>query len=105
MIKQIDAIQLKKMLDKKDDFTLIDCREEDELIEAQIAGAIHMPLSNFTQQMNELKDKNKKIVIFCRGGVRSDRACQILEDQGFTDLANVEGGIMAWLNEGYDIIE
>jgi rhodanese-related sulfurtransferase len=51
-----------------------------------------------------LADKNSSIVIQCRSGARSMKACVFLLSKGYTNLTNVEGGIMSWMKEGFPVI-
>lgn len=104
MIKEIEIQELKKKLDNKDNFLFIDCREEEEWNELHIPGATLLPLSTFQENYETiLKDKNATIVIQCRSGKRSMNACMFLLSKGFTDLNNLEGGILAWIEAGYPL--
>jgi rhodanese-related sulfurtransferase len=105
MIKEIDANELKAVMDSGDQFQLIDCREQQEWNECHIAGATLIPLSEFEQKYEAiLADKNAHIILQCRSGKRSLNACMFLMSKGYTDLTNVEGGIMGWMNEGYPVL-
>lgn len=87
----------------KDEVILIDVRESSEYREAHIAQAISIPLSTLSVSINELDvlQKEKKIVMQCRVGIRSMMGCRLLKDQGFErDLWNLEGGIQAWQEKG-----
>ena len=106
MINEIDAVQLKDKLDQKEDFVLIDCREQTEWDTGHIAQAIFAPLSDFENQVKKLEAKNmiaknKQIVMQCRSGKRSMKACEFLAAQGHTHLANLTGGILGWQEEGF----
>jgi rhodanese-related sulfurtransferase len=58
-----------------------------------------------TMQVEELEDlKEEEVVVYCRSGRRSLMACMVLEQLGFKDTANVEGGILAW-QEKYDVLK
>ena len=101
MIPQITVAQLKEKLDSGDDFLLLDVREENEHSIAKIDGAKLLPLSIFAEKWEEeLGDfKDKEVVVHCKMGGRSQRACEFLESQGFTNLHNVAGGITAWSDQ------
>ncbi len=104
MISEIDVNELKEKLDNKEDMYFIDCREQEEWNEGHIPGATLIPLSDFQNTFeNVLKDKNKKVVIQCRSGKRSMNACMFLLSKGYSDLVNVEGGILAWNEAGFEI--
>ena len=89
---------------RKDDQTiiLIDCREQTEWDEAHVEGFTLIPLSCFEQSLEVLKDKTQDIHIMCRSGKRSMNACMFLEENGFENLYNVEGGIIAWKDAGLE---
>lgn len=101
-IKSIDVIKLKEMMDAKEEFKLIDCREADEFETVHIEGSVLMPLSTLEQEYSKIEDQNEKIIVLCQSGMRSQRACHILKEKGFTDLTIVEGGVMDWMDEGFD---
>ena len=104
MIREIDVHELKSKMDNKENFVFIDCREQAEWDEAHIPGATLLPLSTFQETYAEaLPNKNASIVIQCRSGKRSMNACMFLLSQGYTDLINLEGGIVAWNEAGYPI--
>lgn len=102
MIKEIEVQDLKVKLDKGEKLYFIDCREQEEWDEAHIPGATLIPLSEFQQKYESvLKEKDAQIVIQCRSGKRSMNACMFLLSKGYTDLNNLEGGILAWTQAGY----
>ncbi len=105
MIHNVTVSELKELLDNNADITLIDCREQGEWDEARIEQAKLIPLSDFQNQYSEiLKDKDAKILIHCRSGKRSLQACQILMQEGYSNLSNIEGGILAWDENGFPIL-
>lgn len=104
MIKECTANDLKQKLDNKENFLLIDCREQDEWDNSHIEQAKLMPLSKFEGTfLPTLTDKSAPIVIQCRSGARSLNLCEFLSAHGFTDLTNLRGGIIGWANAGFPI--
>jgi len=93
-MKTINVTELKKMISDKEDFSLIDVREENEFEADNIDGTL-IPLGEIPSRMNEIP-KNKKVIVHCRSGVRSANAIQFLEQNGYDNLHNLEGGIIAW---------
>jgi rhodanese-related sulfurtransferase len=77
---------------------LIDVREDDEWARAHIPGAIHMPLSRFTQFISEIP-KDAPLLIHCAVGGRSAQVTGWLNQQGYAAF-NVAGGIQSWAAEG-----
>jgi len=75
--------------------TLIDVREADELLAAAVDGAVHMPMSEFAERIGELKP-DQPYLILCHLGGRSAHVGSYMEQQGFTKVTNVAGGIQAW---------
>ena len=69
-----------------------------------VAGSTLLPLSEFQEKYEEvLTDKNASVAILCRSGKRSMNACMFLLSKGYTDLNNVEGGILAWQGSGFAV--
>ncbi len=78
--------------------TLLDCREPMEVEIASIAGAVHIPMSQIPARLEEL-DLDGEIIVFCHSGIRSQDVAGFLEEQGFTQVLNMLGGIDAWSHE------
>jgi rhodanese-related sulfurtransferase len=99
-MKQINVEQLKTRIDSGEKINLIDCREPHEYEEANL-GARLIPLGKF--QMMDLEEldqlKEEEVIIHCRSGKRSMMACAILDQMGFANTVNVEGGILAWIDK------
>ena len=92
---EIDVVELKQKMDRGDDFVLIDVREPHEYQICQIPGAKLIPLGEFPRRVHEF-NPDGDIVIHCRSGVRSAKACAVLRQNGFKHVRNVVGGILAW---------
>jgi adenylyltransferase/sulfurtransferase len=92
---EIDVVELKQKIDRGDNFVLIDVREPHEYKICSIPGAKLIPLGEFPQHVGEF-DKDADIVIHCRSGMRSAKACAVLKQNGFQHVRNVVGGILAW---------
>lgn len=93
-MKEITAEQLQERLDKGETFHLIDVREADEVAEGIIPGAVHIPLGEVAERVEEL-DQSKAYIIICRSGGRSGKATEFLEAQGY-DATNMVGGMLDW---------
>ena len=92
---EIDVLELKQKIDRGDKFTLIDVREPHEYKICSIPGARLIPLGEFPQHVGEFNPEDD-IVIHCRSGMRSAKACNVLRGAGFQHVRNVVGGILAW---------
>jgi adenylyltransferase/sulfurtransferase len=95
-IKEIEPRELKAMMDGPDSFVLVDVREPDEYAKSKIPGSILIPLGEVPFRLGEL-DRSKLIVAQCRSGMRSAKACDILQNAGFENVVNLRGGILAWM--------
>lgn len=95
-MEDITVSELKERLDRGDQFHFIDVREEWEYEEDNL-GADNIPLGELAHQMSQLeKFKQEEIVVHCRSGARSGNAKKFLETNGFTQVRNVVGGILAF---------
>lgn len=98
VVKEVDVHELSQMIIDKIDYQLIDVREPYEYEIANLSGEL-MPLKQVTEFAAKI-DKNKKVVIHCRSGVRSAKAIKQLESEfGFENLYNLKGGILAYADE------
>lgn len=92
----ITVAELKERLENGEDLHFYDVREESEFEEDNL-GAILIPLGELPGRMDELEDiRDEEIIIHCRSGARSGRAQQFLEANGFSNVRNVIGGILAY---------
>jgi adenylyltransferase/sulfurtransferase len=92
---EIDVLELKQKMDRGDKFVLIDVREPHEYRICSIPNSKLIPLGEFPRHVAEL-DPEADIVIHCKSGMRSAKACAILRQAGFQHVRNVVGGILAW---------
>ncbi len=94
-MKEVTALELKKMQDSQEDFQLIDVREPWEVEETNIGG-LNIPMGMAVVRAGEIS-KDKKVVIHCKSGMRSASVIQALEQKlGYTNLYNLKGGILAY---------
>lgn len=94
--ERVRATDLKQLRDRNATIQLIDVRESYERDICHIGGA-HIPLGLLTVHLDQL-DRDLPTVVYCRSGVRSATACQILCDAGFQWVSNLEGGILGWID-------
>jgi rhodanese-related sulfurtransferase len=94
-VEQADTLKATRLYN--DDALIIDVREDKEFAAGHIPKARHIPLGTLASRIHELeKHKAKPILVTCRSGHRSARACSMLKKAGFTTVYNQEGGIIAW---------
>ncbi|MEM9921244.1 MAG: rhodanese-like domain-containing protein [Bacteroidota bacterium] len=94
----ITVQELKQKLDAGEEFVFIDVREPNEYEEFNL-GAKLIPLSTVPEALPDYADKkDSEIVVHCRSGARSGRAKQFMMQNGFTNVRNLEGGVLAWID-------
>ncbi|OMF36712.1 sulfurtransferase [Paenibacillus sp. FSL H8-0548] len=98
MYPEITAAELESQLNEGKAINLIDVREADEWQEGHIKEARSIPLSELQERINEFKQGEQDIVLICRSGGRSGKACDFLHAQGFK-VVNVSGGMLQWSGE------
>jgi len=95
MVSQISPRELKDRLEGGTRPVVLDVREAWELEMASLPEVVHIPMGELARRSREL-DPNREIIVVCRSGGRSLHAAQFLAARGFRDVANLEGGILAW---------
>jgi adenylyltransferase/sulfurtransferase len=96
-IPQISVKEFKSRRDKGEDLFLLDVREPYEYQIAQIGGTL-IPQNDVPNRLAEIP-RDKEIVVQCRSGARSQRIAELLKQQGYTQVVNLAGGILAWADE------
>jgi len=94
-IEEADTLKATRLYN--DDALVLDVREDKEFAAGHIPKARHIPLGQLSGRLQELeKFKAKPILVTCRSGQRSARACRLLKKSGFETVYNQAGGIVAW---------
>lgn len=94
----IDAPTLDRVR-QQPEVVVIDVREPDEYAEAHIPGTTLIPLGQVPDRVAEIP-KDRTVILTCRTGNRSGQAATWLRSQGYEDVHNLEGGILAWQKAG-----
>ena len=93
----ITAEELKERLNKGETPVIIDVREDWEYQESNIAGSKLIPLGTLPQRLDDLEEyKDQEVIVHCRSGARSANAKAFLQQQGFSNVRNMLGGILAY---------
>ncbi len=87
--------ELKSRLDRRENVFVLDVRNPEEYQICQIPGSTLLPLPELPRRFQEL-DKDQEMVVHCKSGTRSAKAIQFLRQQGFHNLKDLKGGILAW---------
>lgn len=97
-MKEKTVLELKEMMERKEDFQLIDIREEYEYDISNMGGEL-IPMGTIVENSAKIS-KDKPVIIHCRSGSRSAAVINQLEKQfGFTNLYNLKGGILAYSDQ------
>lgn len=96
--KRFSAEDLRGKLEAGEKPVLIDIRNDGEVAKGMLEGAKHIPLSEFSNRVDEMP-KDKEVIVYCAGGYRSSLARSILEKEGFDKAADLIGGFGAWEKE------
>lgn len=97
-----DAIQLMN----HSNAVVIDVREEKEVVDGMIINSVHIPLDDLQNHLKKIeKYKDKPVIVSCRTGNRSGKACNMLRKNGFLQVYNLRGGILAWQKENLPLVK
>jgi rhodanese-related sulfurtransferase len=99
-MQTITPEEVKARMDAGESLNLLDVREAHENAEFNIGGEL-IPLGRIMHfETDALEDwRDKEVICYCRSGNRSGQACMLLESQGFTNVKNLVGGMLAWQSE------
>jgi len=101
-IRQTNVQEVKQRLDAKEQFTLIDVREETEWAKGHLPGAVHLCKGIIERDIeNAVPIKGTPIVLYCGGGYRSALAADNLQKMGYTNVLSMDGGWRGWLDARY----
>ena len=94
-LKTLNANQFAEQLKENPRKLLLDVREPHEFKTGFIPGAKNLPLSQLQGRLHEIS-KEEQVLLYCRSGMRSKQAANILSKNGFANLGHLRGGISAW---------
>lgn len=101
-VKEIEVTDLVDLQTQQDNIRIIDIRQPAEMASGVIPGSEMLPMHTIPLRMNELKPE-EKLVMVCRSGARSAQACMFLQQQGYENVFNLRGGMIAWANSGQQL--
>lgn len=92
----ISVQELRERLQNEESVHILDVREELEFHTFNIGGE-NIPLGKLPSVLEDLEwDSEEEIVVICQRGIRSDTACRILAQAGFSNIKNLVGGLLEW---------
>ena len=96
-MRTITPEELLSKLDANEELHIVDVREDEEVANGIIPGAIHIPLGQIPERLAEL-DQNTPYIFVCHAGGRSFSACSYLDGLGYK-VTNMDGGMSSWEGE------
>jgi rhodanese-related sulfurtransferase len=103
---EITSKALKAMLDKEEDVIILDVRESEQRAEGEIYADNYIAITRGNLEfkvLNKIKNKDARIITYCRGGSRGALAAQTLRKLGYKNATNLKGGLKGWAKAGYPI--
>ena len=98
-IKNIDLSKAEQL--RREGAVLIDIREQDEIEQGMIDGAVHIPRGYLESRIEQVAtDKSAPVIVYCAGGQRSALAADVLQSMGFPSVAHLESGFTGWTQAG-----
>ena len=103
-IVQISANELKMKIESEDTLILVDVRTEKEYLCGHVGGAVWIPRGKIEFGIQRItKDPNAEIIIYCRAGSRNALSVCTLNNIGYKNVLNLDGGFRNWVNEGKSV--
>ena len=104
--KNVSAAEFKDLIADRADAILLDVRTPDEVAQGVIRNAANIDFydGSFIAALDKL-DKSKPVLIYCRSGRRSGVAMSKMSELGFTEIYNLQGGIIEWSNAGEEVVK
>jgi len=103
-VKELDYREVKRMLDAREEVTLIDVREDNEWAKGHLPGARHLGKGIIERDIEvQYPDKVTPLILYCGGGFRSALAADNLQKMGYTQVASMDGGWRAWTGAGFPV--
>lgn len=92
--------------DPPEDLVILDVRTPEEFAEGHLEDArlIDFYAEDFADRLEEL-DRDVPYLLYCRSGNRSGQVAEMMEELGFADVADVDGGIVAWIEAGHPVVQ
>ena len=104
-IRELTIADVRRMLDRSEDFHLVDVREESEWNKGHLPGAKHLCKGIIERDIETvIPDRSAKLVLYCGGGFRSALAADNLLKMGYSNVMSMDGGWRAWTEARYPTV-
>jgi rhodanese-related sulfurtransferase len=105
-IRETNVEDVKKRMDRRDKFLLVDVREESEYAKNHLPGAVHLGKGVIERDIEaRVPDLNQEMILYCGGGFRSALAADNLQKMGYTNVISMDGGIRGWREKSYPLVK
>ena len=105
-IRETNVDEVKAKLDRGENFTLVDVREESEFAKDHLPNAVHMGRGVIERDIEErIPDHATPIILYCGGGFRSALSADNLQKMGYTNVLSMDGGVRDWRQRGYPFVK
>jgi rhodanese-related sulfurtransferase len=105
-VRETNVDEVKKRMDRRDKFILVDVREESEYAKDHLPGAIHLGKGVIERDIEaRVPELNAEMILYCGGGFRSALAADNLQKMGYTNVISMDGGIRGWREKGYSLVK
>jgi rhodanese-related sulfurtransferase len=103
-VRETNVAEVKARLDRREQFTLVDVREESEYAADHLPGAIHLGKGIIERDIEtRAPDLNTPLVLYCGGGFRSALAADNLQKMGYRNVLSMDGGIRGWRERNFPL--
>ena len=102
-VPEVSVESTNGMLDSYD--VILDTRAKSEYDVSHIRGAYFISYDNFEIEKLSKINKDSKVLIYCSVGYRSEKIAEKMKEAGYTDVANLYGGIFEWKNQGHEVVD
>ena len=103
-VRETNVDDVKKRLDRGEQFLLIDVREESEYAKDHLPNAVHLGKGIIERDIEErVPNPDTLMILYCGGGFRSALAADNLQKMGYKNVISMDGGIRDWREKGYPL--
>jgi len=100
-IRETTVAEVKKKMDAREPFILVDVREESEWARGHLPGAIHLSRGTIERDIEQrIPATSEKVILYCGGGFRSALVADNLQKMGYANVESMDGGWRGWLDAG-----
>ncbi len=105
-IQECNVQDVKRWLEERESFHLVDVREESEWSRGHLPGSVYLGKGIIERDVEaRFPDKSAKLVLYCGGGYRSALAADNLQKMGYTNIISMDGGFSGWKDAGFELAQ